>query len=182
MPIHPPEIWFFVRGLPMILPFKKHAYAFVIPVSPMDGGRVAGGISRWLLIVGILLGVWIFWQLGSPLLLLMLILGGLQTWRSFKDPVPGYYEIPVPTRVLIGVSYIALLGALFAGYSYASLFLKGLSNMQTAAIEVSAALASFFPLPSSKPRGAADRHEYGRGGKTSSSYFADSTGLESSDQ
>ena len=61
----------------------------MIPVSPMDGGRVAGGISRWLLIVGLLLGVWIFWQLGSPLLLLMLILGGLQTWRSFKRPRPG---------------------------------------------------------------------------------------------
>ena len=32
MPALSPEIWFFVRGLPMILPFKKRAYAFVILV------------------------------------------------------------------------------------------------------------------------------------------------------
>lgn len=81
----------------------------MLPVSPMDGGRVIGGVSRWLLVVGYVIG-WAFFVFIDtiPLLLIILLVGGMEIWHRFKTPVKGYDDILPWQRVTMGVSYVAL--------------------------------------------------------------------------
>ncbi len=110
----------------------------MIPVSPMDGGRIAGGVSRYFLILGLGLGAMIFYYyLRTPLLFLILILGGLRVWQSFKSPVPGYFDIPSRDRIWMGASYLVLLFSLFKGYEYSSTYISGFTFSQTTTVYIS---------------------------------------------
>lgn len=54
----------------------------LLPIHPLDGGRIVTAISRWLWVVGLLLGLWLVWQLHSLLLLLIWLLFAFQLWDS----------------------------------------------------------------------------------------------------
>src|SRR5438067_9816 len=56
----------------------------LIPVSPLDGGRVAAAISRcaWPLGLVGLLALFVWWQ--NPFLLLVVLIGGLETIARFR--------------------------------------------------------------------------------------------------
>ena len=100
----------------------------MMPVSPMDGGRILGAVSKWFLIIGLGIGAALnIFYLKSPLLYMMLLLGCLQAWRTFKDPVPGYYEIPTVQRLTTGLAYLALLASLFWALAFTKPFLQDLT-------------------------------------------------------
>jgi Zn-dependent protease len=86
------------------------------PVLPLDGGRAMAALSPWMWLVGfgLLLGVGIAFP--NPIIILILVLGGFETWRRFKtrkDPVQqGYYRVPPKTRFLIAAVYVGLAVAL----------------------------------------------------------------------
>ena len=86
------------------------------PVLPLDGGRAMAALSPWMWLVGfgLLLGVGIAFP--NPIIILILILGGFETWRRFKtrnDPAQqAYYKVPPRTRFLIAAVYIGLAIAL----------------------------------------------------------------------
>jgi Zn-dependent protease len=86
------------------------------PVLPLDGGRAMAALSPWMWLVGfgILLGVGIAFP--NPIIILILLLGGLETWRRFKsrkDPAQrAYYRVPPRTRFLIAAVYVGLAVAL----------------------------------------------------------------------
>jgi Zn-dependent protease len=90
----------------------------LIPVSPLDGGRVAGAISRWLWIPGLLvLGV-VLWFRFSPILVLVLIMAAFQLWSEWRRPPDEqrrYYDVPGPVRLRLSVLYFGLAGIL--GYA-----------------------------------------------------------------
>jgi Zn-dependent protease len=86
----------------------------LIPVSPLDGGRIAGAFTRRFWIVGYALGVLAFLVTRSPLLLLVLVVGAFTLWRRWRNPVPGYDAIPPAQRFAIGAGYAALVVALAA--------------------------------------------------------------------
>jgi Zn-dependent protease len=91
----------------------------LLPVSPLDGGRIAGGIHRGLWVVGYAIGVpWVVLT-GSPVLALMLGLGLLQLWSLWRSPVPGYYDIPPWRRAAMGLAYFGLCGVLLWGQAVA---------------------------------------------------------------
>lgn len=97
----------------------------MLPVTPMDGGRIVGAVSQWFLVVGLGFGVAFYFSSGyHSLLLVMLILGAFKVWDSFKRPLPGYYSIPLNQRLTMGACYLLLLGFLFWGHSYSSSFFK----------------------------------------------------------
>ncbi|MEE2829258.1 MAG: site-2 protease family protein [Myxococcota bacterium] len=87
----------------------------MIPVSPMDGGRITGAISRSLWILGYIVGVGAFLLTGSGILALILFIGLFTLWRRFKYPEPGYYDIPTWKKVAVGVGYFGLLAFLAIG-------------------------------------------------------------------
>jgi len=92
----------------------------LLPVSPLDGGRVAAAISRWLWPVGLVGLLALFILTHNPFLLLVTVIGGAETVARFRGrhaPTahPGYYDISKAERLAITVLYfglIALIGVL----------------------------------------------------------------------
>jgi Zn-dependent protease len=88
------------------------------PVLPLDGGRAMAALSPWVWLVGfgILLGVGIAFP--NPIIILILVLGGFETYKRFKTrKSPGqqaYYRVPPRTRLLIAAVYVGLAVALVA--------------------------------------------------------------------
>ena len=89
----------------------------LIPVVPLDGGRVASAVSVWfnvigLVIVALLLVASTASHLSQPLLLIVLILGAYTTWKRFQTARrnPDYLAaVPARTRVAIGGAYVTML-------------------------------------------------------------------------
>jgi Zn-dependent protease len=86
----------------------------LIPVSPLDGGRIAGAFSRTFWIAGYALGVVALVVTRSPLLLIVLAVGLFTLWQRWRNPIPGYDAIPRSQRLMIGAAYAALVIALAA--------------------------------------------------------------------
>jgi Zn-dependent protease len=84
----------------------------LIPVSPLDGGRIAGAFSRAFWLCGYALGIGALFVTRSPLLLLVLIVGLFTLWQRWRRPVPGYDAIPRGQRLAVGLGYAALVIAL----------------------------------------------------------------------
>jgi Zn-dependent protease len=89
----------------------------LIPVLPLDGGRIVGAITRWLWPVGFVLVVAGFLWTRSPLLLL---LGGLwiaQMLTRFRldDAARAYFRVGLGVRLYIGALYFGLAAGLAMG-------------------------------------------------------------------
>src|SRR5688572_2226526 len=87
----------------------------LIPLSPLDGGRIVSVISPkiWLLGVPILVGLF-FW-IPSPLLVLIAILALPQVWAVISGRAEldsRYYETSRAVRAEYAVQYLALAGFL----------------------------------------------------------------------
>jgi Zn-dependent protease len=83
------------------------------PVLPLDGGRAMAALSPWMWLVGfgVLLGVGIAYP--NPIVILILVLGGLETYKRFKHRgETSYYSVAPKTRILIAAVYISLAAAL----------------------------------------------------------------------
>jgi len=83
----------------------------LIPLSPLDGGRIVGVISPkiWFVGIPVLIGVFV-WN-PSPLLLIVAALAAPQVWSAYKnrnsvDTV--YYSTDTATRLRYGFQYLAL--------------------------------------------------------------------------
>ena len=61
----------------------------LIPISPLDGGRIVGVIGRWLWILGYAVGIGVFFLTYSPILFLILLLGLLGLGRAIRGPHAG---------------------------------------------------------------------------------------------
>jgi Zn-dependent protease len=88
----------------------------LLPVSPLDGGRAVAAIhpALWAVGLALLLGLTLLWP--NPILILVLVLGGLDVWRRWRERGdPGaaeYYAISSGRRAVVGVTYIGLAAVL----------------------------------------------------------------------
>ena len=91
----------------------------LLPVLPLDGGRAMAALSptMWLVGFGGLIALMIFAP--NPILLLIVLLGGFETWRRWKarkDPESQeYHRVSPGTRAAIAVVYIGLAVLLALG-------------------------------------------------------------------
>ncbi|HEX6707685.1 MAG TPA: site-2 protease family protein [Albitalea sp.] len=88
----------------------------LIPLSPLDGGRITQVISPWLWLAGVpVLLAMMIWS-PSPLLILIAILAGMQLWNAWRhraDPAAQAYRVAsLETRVGYAACYVALVGFL----------------------------------------------------------------------
>lgn len=84
----------------------------LIPVSPLDGGRIAGAFSRGVWIGGYVVGGFALLLTRSPLLLVVLVAGLFTMWQRWHHPVPGYHDIHPGSRLAVGIAYAGLVVAL----------------------------------------------------------------------
>jgi Zn-dependent protease len=87
----------------------------LIPISPLDGGRIVGVISRWLWVAGYAIGIAVFLATRSPLLFLILLLGLFGLGRTIRGPREGYFEVDGGKRLAMGTAYFGLLALLTLG-------------------------------------------------------------------
>ncbi len=93
----------------------------LIPVLPLDGGRAMAALSPWVWIGGYAALIALFFVFPNPILILVLIFGGFETWRRFKNRnTPEgrtYHKVPARTRALVAAVYIGLAVLLTIGVS-----------------------------------------------------------------
>jgi Zn-dependent protease len=89
------------------------------PISPLDGGRIAAAIHPALWIAGMVLLLGLTIVAPNPILILILVLGGLESWRRWQHrkfpEAERYYRVSPGRRVLAGVAYVGLTALLTGG-------------------------------------------------------------------
>lgn len=88
----------------------------LLPVSPLDGGRIVAAISRWIWPVGLALLVGAFFLTHSLIIAVLVLLGLGQTISRFSEAGrSSYYRMPWIQRAYITAAYFGLAGCLALG-------------------------------------------------------------------
>jgi Zn-dependent protease len=91
----------------------------LLPVLPLDGGRAMAALSPWMWFVGYGLLVGATFVFPSPIMLLILLFGGMETWRRWKlrkgDEAQAYHRVSPGKRFAIAGTYVVLALALAVG-------------------------------------------------------------------
>ena len=91
----------------------------LLPVLPLDGGRAMAALSPWVWFAGFagLLALTFFFP--NPILLLVILFGGLESWRRWKarntPESRRFHAIPTRTRVAVAAVYLGLAALLAVG-------------------------------------------------------------------
>ena len=93
----------------------------LLPVLPLDGGRAMAALSPWVWGLGYVGLIALTFAFPNPVMILILLLGGMETWRRFKQRKSpeslAFYNIPKRTRIGVAVTYLGLAALLAFGMS-----------------------------------------------------------------
>ena len=88
----------------------------LLPVVPLDGGRAIAAIHPALWAVGLAALVALTIVAPNPIMLIVLVLGGLELWRRWKErgtpDAAAYYKILPWQRTVVGLTYVGLAALL----------------------------------------------------------------------
>jgi Zn-dependent protease len=133
----PSEIWARHLLLLAALGFMLNLFN-MIPVPPLDGGRIMAGVSVWAWMLGLVLFVsyfvHIYYKTGRVsviglLVLFMALPRILAILRSRERNAP-YYQIGGTRRIVMGITYVALTALLTIGYILAADNLQQLEHFR----------------------------------------------------
>lgn len=93
----------------------------LLPVVPLDGGRAMAALSPWVWWVGYAALVGLTFVFPNPIMILILLVGGYESWRRWKErntpEARAYHAVPGRTRALVAITYLGLAAALAFGMS-----------------------------------------------------------------
>ncbi|CAN5120578.1 hypothetical protein BH20ACT20_BH20ACT20_08210 [soil metagenome] len=91
----------------------------LLPVLPLDGGRAMAALSPAMWLVGYGLLIAVTFVAPNPIMILILLLGGFETyrrWKARKDPeAQEYHRVSRATRFKVAGAYIGLAVLLAVG-------------------------------------------------------------------
>jgi Zn-dependent protease len=96
----------------------------MLPVVPLDGGRAMAAMAPWMWFGGFAAVVVLVFLHPNPVLAVIAVLGGLELYRRWRDRRSGeegsaaYYRVRPFHRLLVGLVYFGLIGALVAGMDW----------------------------------------------------------------
>jgi Zn-dependent protease len=94
----------------------------LLPILPLDGGRAMAAVSPLFWGLGLVLIVLAAILFPSPIILLIVVFGGLETWRRFqarKSPeMKSYHQVSRGTRLAVGAVYLSLALLLAVGIHF----------------------------------------------------------------
>jgi len=100
----------------------------LIPISPLDGGRVAKAVSVWTNVAGLIIllafiaGEFLLTGVISPVALIVMIFGAIGVFSRFKHP-DGLKELSIWGRVGVAAAYMAILLLALGGTAFTSMLL-----------------------------------------------------------
>jgi Zn-dependent protease len=95
----------------------------LLPVLPLDGGRAMAAMAPAMWLVGLAVLVALTITFPNPIMLLILLFGGMETWRRWRGRRSGdpeattYYRVSPRNRLLVAAVYVGLIVALAVGMS-----------------------------------------------------------------
>jgi Zn-dependent protease len=91
----------------------------LLPVLPLDGGRAMAALTPWMWFAGYALLIAATIAFPNPIMLLILLFGGMETWRRWKERKSPdgqrFYKVAPKTRAAVAVVYVGLAIALGIG-------------------------------------------------------------------
>jgi Zn-dependent protease len=91
------------------------------PVLPLDGGRAMAAMAPWMWFVGFGVLVGVAFAFPNPIMLIILLLGAMETWRRWRlrraggEEQQAYYRVAPRHRLLVAAVYVGLVVALALG-------------------------------------------------------------------
>ncbi|HVS29540.1 MAG TPA: site-2 protease family protein, partial [Solirubrobacteraceae bacterium] len=95
----------------------------LLPVLPLDGGRAMAAMAPWMWFLGFAALIALVFIAPNPILLLVLVFGGLETWRRWRlrrsdsPEEQAYYRVKPRDRALVAAVYLGLIALLAFGMS-----------------------------------------------------------------
>jgi Zn-dependent protease len=93
----------------------------LVPLTPLDGGRAMAAMTPWMWFAGLLLAAGFAFAFPNPILILIVLIGAMDTWRRWKalreggDEARAYYRVRPAIRVLVLLVYVGLIAACALG-------------------------------------------------------------------
>jgi Zn-dependent protease len=99
----------------------------LLPVVPLDGGRAMAAMAPWMWFAGFAGLVVVAVLFHNPIILLILLFAGMETWRRWQlrrsggEGQQAYYRVPPMGRLAVALVYLGLIAALSYGMHAAHL-------------------------------------------------------------
>lgn len=94
----------------------------LVPFLPLDGGRIAVAIHPAVVALGLVALIVLVVVQPNPILILILIVGGMETWRRWQmrnhPESQEYYRVKPWQRIVIAVLYFGLAALLVLGMDH----------------------------------------------------------------
>jgi Zn-dependent protease len=93
----------------------------LVPVVPLDGGRAMAAMAPWMWFVGFAGMLALAFVFPNPIFFLILVFGGLETYRRWQQRKAGgeeqqaYYRVKPLDRALVAAVYLSLIALLVVG-------------------------------------------------------------------
>jgi Zn-dependent protease len=103
----------------------------LLPVVPLDGGRAMAAMAPWMWFVGLGALVALLLVVPNPILLIIVVLGAIETYRRWQArktrslQQAAYYRVSPRNRLLVGAVYVGLLVLLALGMDASHLLSSG---------------------------------------------------------
>lgn len=97
----------------------------LVPITPLDGGRILGAASKWALLAGLPILAIFAIRSFNPFLFYFLILGALDLLGRFRNPDVTYYKLAPATRWAIAGFYVVLAASVAWGMAESHTMLQG---------------------------------------------------------
>lgn len=104
----------------------------MIPVPPLDGGRICAAVSHWFWLIGLVLlgaAVFYFHAMSSIFIIIIVLIAAFPRikatlFQPHTEEMKLYYSVTPARRLLMAVLYLGLIAVLLYGYTDASSYLR----------------------------------------------------------
>jgi Zn-dependent protease len=103
----------------------------LLPVVPLDGGRAMAAMAPWTWFLGLGVLVALLFIVPNLILLVIVVLAAMETWRRWKArktrslEQAAYYRVSPRNRLIVGLVYLGLIVALAFGMEASHILSSG---------------------------------------------------------
>jgi Zn-dependent protease len=91
----------------------------LVPMLPLDGGRIMSAVSPWAWIPGLIILIALIPVLHNPILIIFCIIGSLEAYQRWsadrRGEREGYHTVSARARIAVVISYFSLAALLAFG-------------------------------------------------------------------